>query len=221
METSKITQSLFIASLIGLIFNISRGDFFNATGLAYLMWNLFLAWIPFILSVYFIKPSNSIKRALPFFLAWLLFFPNAPYVVTDTIHVISHARHALWFDSLIFFFFGWISLLLGIISLAHIEIYLRAHFKIWISELSIFLICIITSFGIYLGRFDRFNSWDLFIHPRELLHHSYIISIQVGSNFTPFAFVAAFTVFIYTIYKTMSYVLVKKEKELVLERSAL
>lgn len=203
MKISKINQLLISISVIAIFFDVARLDIWGTTNLLYLVFNLFLAWIPYIISRYFIKKDTPVKYFIPLFILWLLFFPNAPYLVTDVLHIITVSPTLLWYDSLLFFFFGWIGLLLGILSLFHIHTYLKARLGYVFSEICIFGICLISSFGIYLGRFERWNSWDAFINPVKLLRHSFTISSHLIQMGTPFLFVIMFTVFLYSVYKTM------------------
>jgi len=201
MEIKKTTKSLIILSVIAILFNLARLDMWGTTNLLYLIWNLFLAWIPYIISFYFIKQDTPIDRFIPLFILWLLFFPNAPYLVTDIWHVVSSSPSLLWYDSLLLFFFGWIGLFLGILSLFHIHQYFKKHLNYLFSEVSIFGICFISSFGLYLGRFERWNSWDIFINPSQLLRHSFYLSTNLVHTGTPLVFVVVFTIFLYSIYK--------------------
>ena len=203
MKISKITQSLILVSIVAVIFDLVRVDLWGTTNLLYLIWNLFLAWIPYIISSCFIQKNTPVNHFISFFILWLLFFPNAPYLVTDVLHIVSSPPQLLWYDSLLFFFFGWIGLLLGMLSLLHIHQYLKVHFSYSISELIIFSICFISSFGVYLGRFERWNSWDIFVSPFDLMNRSINISTNLAHTGTPLLFIAVFTVFMYSVYKTL------------------
>ena len=203
MENKKITKSLLALSVIAVIFNLARLEIWGTTNTLYLIWNLFLAWIPYIISLYFIKKDTSVNYFIPIFIVWLLFFPNAPYLVTDVLHIVSSSSALLWYDSLLFFFFGWIGLFLGMLSLFRVHQYLRAHLNYILSEISVFIICIISSLGVYIGRFERWNSWDIFVHPIELIRHFFYISIDFTHGGVPLMFVVVFTIFMYSVYKTM------------------
>lgn len=206
MHLSKITQSLIFASVISVALIFFRGgpDF------SYMIWNLFLAWVPYVISVCLIKKEIPKKTFAVFFFLWLLFFPNAPYLITDIIHVASGPSRMLWYDSMLFFFFAWVGLFIGMVSLFHIHQYLRQYWKGWVSELMIFLICFLSSFGVYLGRFERWNSWDFFISPSELIKNSYEISTNLGYNNIPLIFVGILTICVYGAYR-MLFVLLERD----------
>ncbi len=213
MKNRKITQILIVVSIIAVVFDLARLDLLGMTTPLYLIWNLFLAWIPYIISLYFIKKETSVKVFIPLFIFWILFFPNAPYLVTDVMHIVSSPSILVWYDSLLFFFFGWIGLLLGMISLFHIHQYFKNHLSILISEFIVIVICFVSSFGVYLGRFERWNSWDLFLNPFNLIKQSVNVSADLINAGTPLIFVGIFGIFMYSVYK-MVYILVIDKVEL-------
>ena len=141
------------ASAMGLLFFRILGtrhlDFFFMT------WNLFLAWIPlFLLMIYFV--------------IWLLFFPNAPYVITDIKHLRGVSENMIWYDTLMLFMFAASGFLTGLYSIriVHRIITLR-----WNHKLAWFVIggsMFLSGFGIFLGRYGRWNSWDIITHPYAL-----------------------------------------------------
>lgn len=196
-------------SVVAVIFSLARLDLFGLANPLYLIWNLFLAWIPYIISLCFIKKDTSIRRFISLFIFWLFFFPNAPYLVTDIIHIVSNSSSSIWYDGLLFFFFGWIGLLLGMLSLFHIHQYFKNYFSYLISELIVFAICFVSSFGVYLGRFERWNSWDVFVNPVHLIKDSFYISTGLAYTENPLLFVIVFTIFMYSAYKTV-YILVNE-----------
>jgi uncharacterized membrane protein len=211
MKIEKITKSLIAVSVLATIFDVVRGDLLGKTGLLYLVWNLLLAWIPYVISSNFIQKDMPAKKFWPIFILWLLFFPNAPYLVTDVLHIASRLPSLLWYDSLLFFFFGWAGLLLGLLSLFHLHQYFKNRFSYNISEFIIFAICFVSSFGVYLGRFERWNSWDLFLNPLQLLRHSVNISTNLTHPGTPLLFMCVFTVFLYSIYRTVYNLIIRDE----------
>lgn len=210
MKISKLNQSLILLSIVAIIFDIARLDLWGTTNLLYLIWNLFLAWIPYIISSCFIKKDMSVNYFIPIFVLWLLFFPNAPYLVTDALHLVSSLPPLLWYDSLLLFFFGWIGLLLGMLSLFHVHQYLKTHLSYLFSELVIFAVCFVSSFGVYLGRFERWNSWDIFVNPFHLIKDSFYVSTGLAHMGNPLLFVIVFTVFTYSVYKMISVLVVNR-----------
>ena len=206
MKPSKLTVYLVLLSLLGSFLIVVRGNVFAQTGIIYLIWNLFLAWIPYIISSCWIKKETPTRIFIPLFILWLIFFPNAPYIVTDIIHITMSAPGLLWYNSLIFFLFGWVGLMLGMISLFHIHTWVQTHTAKWKSEITVLGICLLTSFGIYIGRVERLNSWDLFFRPLETFRTFH----TTWTHNNTVMFIAVYTIFIYAIYKTVRILLINQ-----------
>ena len=133
----------------------------------FLVWNLFLAAIPFVAALAFERAKWFITRATAF-IVWLLFLPNAPYIVTDFIHLRARPPVPLWFDILLLISAAGTGLLLGYGSVMIVQraVERRAGKRTgWIAAtIALFL----SAFGIYLGRFVRFNSWEALTDPMPL-----------------------------------------------------
>lgn len=162
---------LGFASLFCLTLVLLRLNYAEKPSYFFLIWNLFLAWIPFLIaiSIQWIHEKIGIKWITAASIGiWLLFFPNAPYLFTDLVHLRVQKPLPLWFDLLLILSFVWTGLMLGYVSLYEIQKYITQQFNTkwgWISTLSAIGL---GSFGIYLGRFERWNSWELFTAPGRL-----------------------------------------------------
>jgi uncharacterized membrane protein len=136
----------------------------------FLVWNLFLAWVPLVLaaaaSVRSRRRLDTLTAAL--LVAWLLFFPNAPYLLTDFIHL-AQGPAPLWYDGLMLSAFAWTGLLLGFASLYLVQLILRRAFGVGVSWLGVLGSLVLGSIGVYIGRFVRLNSWDLLVHPLRVV----------------------------------------------------
>ncbi len=168
---------LGISSAMSLTLLVLRMVYTGKTTYTFLVWNLFLAWIPLGLALFVWGLDLSRRRAWPLFtgllLLWLLFFPNAPYIVTDFLHLDRRQGVPVWFDLLLIFTFAWNGLILGFVSLYLIQRRVEQHLGPvmgWIMALGSLGL---SGLGIYLGRFGRWNSWDLITSPggpvRQLL----------------------------------------------------
>lgn len=149
-------------------------EFVDTRGLTYifLIWNLLLAWIPYLLAMRFeqLQLQNSGRVALGLtFVVWLLFLPNAPYIITDFLHLKHKPPVPLWYDLSLLFAFASTGLLLGLLSLHKMHYGLQRHFSGGMSNAIIFASIALSGFGIWLGRFQRWNSWDIFARPDALL----------------------------------------------------
>ena len=163
---------LLIVFVVGMI--IARIGYSSSLRFIYLLWNLFLGWIPLQLSIYLSKRDGNKWKDWIIFLAWLLFFPNALYIVTDLIHLKGHANVPIWYDAILLFTCAITGLLMAFASLYRIEIFLMKKInKAGVNKV-IVLVIFLGSFGVYLGRFLRVNSWDVIVNPFELLNEIWI-----------------------------------------------
>lgn len=172
---SKLGEFIFLAVLSLFCFGLSltRMHFTQSRFLLFLNWNLFLASIPWLfstmLTIYPRLQKNKLLVIL-LLLCWLLFFPNAPYILTDLFHLKIQAAMPVWFDLLLILSFAWTGLMFGFISIWNIEEVLNSMIhKNLVNVVSIILL-FIGSFGIYLGRYLRWNSWDIMQEPMRIIY---------------------------------------------------
>ncbi len=156
--------SLFSVALIVVRYVYSSEPLFGG-----LIWNLFLAWIPFGLSILIYDRHRAGARPvalLPLAGLWLLFLPNAPYILTDFKHLVPSPVVPLWVDVVVIAAPAWTGLLLGFLSLYLVQSVVRdlAGARVaWVAAIGVLGLA---SFGIYLGRVLRWNSWDVLADPR-------------------------------------------------------
>ncbi len=139
---------------------------------AFLVWNLFLAAIPYGISTVLVEIEGVRKRQLLFWIGiglWLLFLPNAPYIFTDLFHLRPRNDVPLWFDLLLLLSFAWNGIILGYLSLFDMQELVAPKLGKRFTWFSVFGILFLCAFGVYLGRYLRWNSWDLFFNPMPLL----------------------------------------------------
>jgi uncharacterized membrane protein len=160
-------------SILCFGFSIFRFIYTDTKVFLFLNWNLFLAFIPWaVTSMAILKPGIQRYKITIFILLviWLLFFPNAPYILTDLFHLRLKSAMPKWFDLILILSFAWTGLVFGYLSLWDIEkILSKSLSQIWISLISVCLL-FIGSFGIYLGRYLRWNSWDIINEPFNLIY---------------------------------------------------
>jgi uncharacterized membrane protein len=137
-----------------------------------LVWNLVLAWVPFLLAV-FVYDRARRGASLAVLVAggalWLLFFPNAPYLITDFKLLPIWQGAPIWFDVVVLSTAAWTGLALGFVSLYLVQAVVGRLLGAVTSWLFVLSVLALGSFGIYLGRFERWNSWDVFAEPGPLL----------------------------------------------------
>ena len=138
----------------------------------FLVWNLFLAWVPYgcALGVRWMhgRGVRNVALVLPFML-WLGFLPNAPYLVTDFIHLRYRGDAPIWFDAVMLASFAWAGVGLGAASLRSVSQVVRARRGPLAAAAFVPLAALATGFGIYLGRFVRLNTWDVATRPGTVL----------------------------------------------------
>ncbi len=158
--------SLFCIALV-LVRNVHSGD----VNFRYLIWNLFLAWIPFVLAIFVYDRWRRRRRGVLLFVLgvlWLLFFPNAPYIATDFVHLEHDSGAPYWYDAVTIAAFAWMGVLLGFASLYLMQTVVRQWRGAVAGWIFAFTAIGLGSLGIYLGRFLRLNSWDAVDHPSVL-----------------------------------------------------
>lgn len=178
-----------------------------------LIWNLFLAWIPFMLA-YFAHAVSWRKASLyliiPFLaFLWLIFFPNAPYMLTDLQDLTRKANDApLWYDVIIVVWTSWTGTLLGVISLYLMQDIIIRRFGRTTGWVFVFIISVLSSFGIYIGRFVRLNSWDILQDPAETAQEILGIIIDPSMRLAAFTLLYAFFfLFVFLLLYSFSHML--------------
>jgi uncharacterized membrane protein len=171
----------------------------------FLIWNLFLAWLPMwcALGAYNLYKRESRRGwllVLGCALMWLLFMPNAPYLVTDIVNLSYQRNMLFWYDVVMFAAFAWTGVFLGLVSLFLMQEIVRKTTGRLVSWLFAFGVLGLSSFGIYLGRFLRWNSWDVFSNPVSLLTDIAAAMRHPIANPQAYIFSMVFTVFIVSTY---------------------
>jgi uncharacterized membrane protein len=136
-----------------------------------LVWNLFLAWIPLAFALILYDAASRGVRGV-WLLAlgglWLLFFPNAPYLMTDLKYLREVDGAPFWFDAVLACSAAAAGLALGFLSLFLVHAVAQRRFgAIW-AWVGVWAMLLLSSVGVFLGRFQRFNSWDVFTDPKPI-----------------------------------------------------
>jgi uncharacterized membrane protein len=199
-----VVGSLLAATGFCVAILVARVLFTDTVHFSFLGWNLLLAWIPFgaALVVYDGRRVGRGKwHQIGFAALWLLFFPNAPYIVTDFIHLGRFGDPVpLWVDALLLTAFAWTGLLLGLVSLYLIHTAARAALGTAKAWATVAAAVILGGFGIYLGRFQRWNSWDILSEPGAVLADVVAPLMNPLSNPKPLAVTVGFACFLTVAY---------------------
>jgi uncharacterized membrane protein len=171
---------LVLSSLLASSFFAWRYFYSHSTNYINLMWNLILAWIPYGLSLISAMLNKSKRQVWPLLVllgvGWLAFFPNAPYLVTDFYHLGWRPPMPLWYDIGLIAVFAFTGCFLAIASLRTMHLLVEEYLGSLLGWLFVLIALGLAGLGVYLGRFGRWNSWDLLLHPRSLLKE---IAMQV------------------------------------------
>lgn len=168
----RLVALLFLSTLFTIALIAARVYVTQKVTFVFLVWNLVLAAIPFVISTLLVSFESKIKNAsLFFFLAcWLVFFPNAPYILTDFFHLRQRPDVPLWFDLMVILSAAWNGLIFGLLSLLDIQHIITNRFSRltgWLFVTGSLFLC---GFGIYVGRYLRWNSWDVVTNPVALTY---------------------------------------------------
>ena len=169
----------------------------------FLVWNLILAFIPYtISSLLYSRPKVNGLLFYPLLAAWLLFFPNAPYMVTDLFHLRARPPIPYWFDLMLIFSFAWNGLLLGFVSLMDVQRVLANRWSRLFSWLTMVGVVVLSGFGVYLGRYVRFNSWDVLTSPEVVLGRIADIILNPFHHPQAYGVTILFSTFLFLSYLT-------------------
>ena len=190
--------------MFAFVLVVLRLIFPNHRSLGFLIYNLSLAYIPVLISTYirFYSIRKKVK-ILNWILAfiWMIFFPNAPYILTDGLHVMDADSSCLLVDSIIWLYIMLIALWIAIISIGDIELIIRKKISHrLIVHLSIISIILLSAYGIYLGRDLRLNSWDIILKPYSLVQNIYQSFANSSPGFFNWAGVFFYASIIYFAY---------------------
>jgi uncharacterized membrane protein len=173
----------------------------------YLVWNLFLAWLPLGLALLAVRieEHHGLRhwRFGGVALAWLMFFPNAPYIFTDLVHL-GTSRHPLfWVDLAVILAFAWTGLMVGLFSLQLMHRVIAERLGWLVGWLFAGVAAGLSGVGIYIGRFLRWNSWDVVVQPIGLLADLLSRVPDVPSHKRALLVMLLFSVFVALTYVTL------------------
>jgi len=192
-----VVGSLAVLSLFTLAMLAFRVVYTRTGDHTWIAWNLVLAWVPFVLAlvIYEKAPTASRGQLATLGALWLLFFPNAPYILTDLKHIGGGGSVPILYDVLLLSAAAWTGLLLGLTSLFLIHAVARPLLGASNAWALVVGVLAVSSFGIYLGRVQRWNSWDVFVRPGALVGQ-----LGEGLHARPIALTVLLTSFLLASY---------------------
>ncbi len=203
-ETVTPMLALIFASVVSVGLVFARIIWTGNICYGFLVWNLFLAWLPLIFALMacerYHHTSGRSWRFLGLTASWLLFFPNAPYIFTDLIHLTTRFYPHFWVDMVLILLCALTGLVLGFLSLFLMQSVVTRMLGRAASWIFIAAIAGLSGFGIYLGRFLRFNTWDILFKPIQLYRGIGHWIADPLANPTSLAFPFLFATFLFITY---------------------
>jgi uncharacterized membrane protein len=201
---SQSLYPLILSSFLCGIFLFGRFIYSDNFEYRNLVLNLFLAWIPYIFSLFaiilFILSRKLWWLILIAGIIWLIFFPNAPYIVTDFYHLVERPPVPLWYDIGLIAIFAFTGCFLAIASLRTMHYLVQKYMGWFIGWIFVATAIGLAGLGIYMGRFGRWNSWDIILNPSEIIKDITIRVINPLNNLRFVGFTMMFTAILLVFY---------------------
>ena len=205
---AEIDRYLLLSVCFSLLMLAARVVCTHSLTSVWLSWNLFLAWLPYGLSRWMYHHTASLRNRwvlAGLAVCWLLFIPNSFYIITDLFHLHEERNAPLWFDVLLIFSFAWNGLLMGILSVRDMEKIMQAFFTFRNEFLFLYPVMWLNALGVYIGRYLRYNSWDVIASPFSLTRDMITLLIHPIFHKQEWAMV-----FCFSFFMTLMYITVKK-----------
>ena len=167
-----IRQWLIISSLFSLTLLTTRVIASGRLSYGFLAWNLFLAYVPYFISQWLERHLQILRnriKLVSLIFTWILFMPNSFYILTDLFHLENMGNGHSWFDLTLILSFAWSGVIFGILSICKMEMLLKKAKGNLVSGFIICTVMWLNAFGVYIGRFLHFKSWDIIVNPFSLL----------------------------------------------------
>ena len=195
--------ALIVATLLCVAMVGTRALWMHRLSYGFLLWNLFLAWLPLAIALFaaeeYRKAGRLEWRLGTLAVAWLIFFPNAPYIFTDLIHLARFRQH-YWVDLVLVLTCALTGLVVGFISFFLMQSVVKRLYGSRWSWGFVVGASLLSGFGIYIGRILRFNSWDVVVRPVAFSREIGRWASDPFASSQTFAFPALFGVFVLTSY---------------------
>lgn len=204
-KQNDVIQILFLSCLFSLSLAVFRVLYTGQLLFLFLVWNLFLAFVPYAWSGWMDRRLKTSGKGL--FLSavfiWLLFIPNSFYLITDLFHLDMNNNIPLWYDLALLLSFAWSGLLMGILSVRQVEKLFEHHFNKRFDLLFIMPVMMLNALGVFIGRYLRFNSWDVITDPFQLVKEIIFLFIHPLRNRFDWSMIICYTILMTLMYLTI------------------
>lgn len=206
LNKTEVERGLILSCLFSICLSIIRVILTSQLMFAWLQWNLFLAFLPYFITRTLIRRPRWIESRWKFaiaFLCWLAFIPNSFYIITDLVHLDERLPVPLWYDLALILSFVWNGLLLGALSVRQMEKIVVVKYQIpnewWFSV----PIMAVNAFGVYIGRYLRYNSWDLLSNPFGLFSDVAYLLMHPIRNRIDWGMIVCYALFMMLMYNSL------------------
>lgn len=199
-ETISVLFALCLTSLLAVALLAARWFYSGQPAFLFLIWNLFLAWLPFTFALAAVVLRRFPPLAMASGAGWLLFLPNAPYLLTDLLHLGRWGGAPFWYDLLTLLLFAFAGLLLGFVSLEMMRGMVQERFGLLAGWLFAVTALGLSSIGVYVGRFLRWNSWDALLRPTEIMADLWLLLQQPWTHRQAYVFSLGFAAVLVCTY---------------------
>lgn len=217
--STEMDRLLFLSMLFSCLLIVARVVHTEHRHFIFLVWNLFLAYIPYFISTQLTRletlggesrpVTSGAGRGLGWWmlaLLWLLFIPNSFYIITDLYHLgdlYNDRTMPQWFDLAMILSFVWNGLLLGVLSVRQMERIFLPRLTLLSELLFLYPVMWLNALGIYIGRYLRYNSWDIVTDPFRLLRDIATLVIHPLRHQNVWDMVLCFSILMTLIYLLM------------------
>lgn len=203
---NELHRWLAASVLFSVLLVVARAVYTGEIVFFFLVWNLFLAYVPYFISSWLqLHPAyiESRWRFAAAFVCWLLFIPNSFYIITDLFHLRNYFTAPMWYDLALILSFAWNGLLPGILSVRQMEKMTQLQVRFKSEFFFIFPIMFLNAFGVYVGRYLRFNSWDVLASPFGLIREIAEILLHPVTYHAAWGMIGCYSVLMTIMYITI------------------
>ncbi len=201
---------LTIASILMVLIRIV---WTGSTAYAFIIWNLILAFLPWTISLTWKKHTNNKTMRWISYFVWLLFLPNAPYLMTDLFHLRFHHEAPMWYDLMLIFSAAFAGLMLFYMSVFNFLNTLNNTLFLKHKRQVVYLLMFLTGYGIYLGRIVRLNSWDIISSPIKVVNKISYAFMNMHNLIECASVTLLFALFLYLGFKIIVTILQESKKQ--------
>ncbi|SFJ49175.1 DUF1361 domain-containing protein [Olleya namhaensis] len=212
---TKTISVLILLSAFSILLLLFRIKLTQSHYFLFLVWNLFLAGIPYAITSYLktLKHINTLSLLI-IGSVWLVFLPNAPYIITDLFHLRYSSAHLVWLDTLIIIVFAITGLIFFYKSVLTMESIIKTYVEKRVVAFMLPVLFILVGFGVYLGRFLRFNSWEIINKPWTIITTILEIITHPRTHSAACFFTICFGLFLGVFYYIVKTTTIENKKRL-------